>query len=198
MRNTLVLYLLKQHNEKTKHVANRGSTTTCIVIASPTYFLPLRRCQSVFVDWPATLTETNRAELPNQSNPAKIKDWPTVNNHIPKCVSCMQWETEVEKVCMRMENDSHRDYPVISLSRFLHQHWQTYLIWREHVKITWTPTLLYKHKLIWDKNNTVYWKKSFLSTESDTKILQSIYFAYKVGIISSYSNRRQKQSRTLQ
>ena len=32
--------------------------------------------------------------------------------------------------------------------------------------------------------NTVYRKKSFLSTESDTKILQSIYFAYKVGIIS--------------
>ena len=36
--------------------------------------------------------------------------------------------------------------------------------------------------------NAVYGKKSFLSTESDTKILQSIYFAYKVGIISSYSN----------
>jgi len=36
---------------------------------------------------------------------------------------------------------------------------------------------------------TVYGKKSFLSKESDTKILQSIYFAYKVGIISSYSNR---------
>ena len=35
----------------------------------------------------------------------------------------------------------------------------------------------------------IYWKKSFLSTESDTKILQSIYFTYKVGIISSYSNR---------
>jgi len=35
---------------------------------------------------------------------------------------------------------------------------------------------------------TVYGKKSFLSTESDTKILQSIYFVYKVGIISSYSN----------
>jgi len=28
-------------------------------------------------------------------------------------------------------------------------------------------------------------KKSFLSTESDTVILQSLYFAYKVGIISS-------------
>jgi len=37
--------------------------------------------------------------------------------------------------------------------------------------------------------NTVYGNKSFLSTESDTKILQSIYFTYKVGIISSYSNR---------
>jgi len=32
-------------------------------------------------------------------------------------------------------------------------------------------------------------KKSFLSKESDTKILQSIYFAYEVGIITSYSNR---------
>jgi len=45
---------------------------------------------------------------------------------------------------------------------------------------------------MWSLNpilNAVYWKKSFLSTESDTKILQSIYFAYKVGIISSYSNR---------
>ena len=31
--------------------------------------------------------------------------------------------------------------------------------------------------------------KSFLSTESGTKILQSIYFAYKVDIIGSYSNR---------
>jgi len=39
--------------------------------------------------------------------------------------------------------------------------------------------------------NTVYGKKSFLSTESDTKIFQSIYFAYKAGIISSYSNRNQ-------
>jgi len=28
-------------------------------------------------------------------------------------------------------------------------------------------------------------KKSFLSKESDTKILQSMYFAYEVGIISS-------------
>jgi len=36
---------------------------------------------------------------------------------------------------------------------------------------------------------TVYGKKSFLSKVSDTKILQSIYFTYKVGIISSYSNR---------
>jgi len=32
-------------------------------------------------------------------------------------------------------------------------------------------------------------KKSFLSKESDTKISQSMYFAYEVGIISSYSNR---------
>jgi len=32
-------------------------------------------------------------------------------------------------------------------------------------------------------------KKSFLSKESDTKILQSMYFAYEVGIIKSYSNR---------
>jgi len=41
----------------------------------------------------------------------------------------------------------------------------------------------------------VYWKKSFLSTESDTRILQSIYFAYKVGIISSYSNRTARLQR---
>jgi len=33
--------------------------------------------------------------------------------------------------------------------------------------------------------NAVYRKKSFPSKESDTKILQSIYFAYEVGIISS-------------
>jgi len=32
-------------------------------------------------------------------------------------------------------------------------------------------------------------KKSFLRKESDTKILQSMYFAYEVGIINSYSNR---------
>ena len=32
-------------------------------------------------------------------------------------------------------------------------------------------------------------KKSFPSKDSDTKILQSMYFAYEVGIISSYSNR---------
>jgi len=32
-------------------------------------------------------------------------------------------------------------------------------------------------------------KKTFLSKESDTKILQSMYFVYEVGIISSYSNR---------
>jgi len=36
--------------------------------------------------------------------------------------------------------------------------------------------------------STAYVKKSFLSTEPDTKTLQSIYFAYKVGIISCYSN----------
>jgi len=32
-------------------------------------------------------------------------------------------------------------------------------------------------------------KKSLLLKELDTKILQSMYFAYEVGIISSYSNR---------
>jgi len=32
-------------------------------------------------------------------------------------------------------------------------------------------------------------KKSFLSKESNIKILQSMYFVYDVGIISSYSNR---------
>jgi len=36
---------------------------------------------------------------------------------------------------------------------------------------------------------TVYGKKSILSKESDTKLLQSIYFAYEVGIASSCSNR---------
>jgi len=35
------------------------------------------------------------------------------------------------------------------------------------------------------KDSTVYGKKSFLSKESNTKILQSIPFAYEVGIISS-------------
>jgi len=34
----------------------------------------------------------------------------------------------------------------------------------------------------------VYGKRSFLSKESDTKIVQSIYFAYNLGMISSYSN----------
>jgi len=34
----------------------------------------------------------------------------------------------------------------------------------------------------------VYRKKSFLSKESNIEILQGIYFVYKVGIISSYSN----------
>jgi len=38
-------------------------------------------------------------------------------------------------------------------------------------------------------NTFFYGKESFLSKESDTEILQSIYFAYDVGIISSYSNR---------
>jgi len=32
-------------------------------------------------------------------------------------------------------------------------------------------------------------KKSFLSKESNAKILPSMYIAYEVGIISSYSNR---------
>jgi len=35
--------------------------------------------------------------------------------------------------------------------------------------------------------NTVYREESFPSKESDIKILQSIYFVHKVGIISSYS-----------
>jgi len=35
----------------------------------------------------------------------------------------------------------------------------------------------------------VYQKESFPTKESDSKILQCIYFAYKAGIISSYSNR---------
>ena len=36
---------------------------------------------------------------------------------------------------------------------------------------------------------TVYGKKSFISAESGNKVLQSIYFACKLRIISSYSNR---------
>ena len=40
-----------------------------------------------------------------------------------------------------------------------------------------------------NSNLTVHGKKSFLSTDSDTKILHSIYFAYKVGSTSSYSNK---------
>jgi len=34
----------------------------------------------------------------------------------------------------------------------------------------------------------VYRKESFPSKEYDTEILQSIYFVYKAGIISPYSN----------
>jgi len=50
------------------------------------------------------------------------------------------------------------------------------------LRIVYVPSysVNYIHK------NTIYGKKSFLSTESNTKILQSIYFAYKVNIISSY------------
>jgi len=36
---------------------------------------------------------------------------------------------------------------------------------------------------------TVYQKKSFPSKESDTKLLQSVYFACEVSTISSCSNR---------
>ena len=45
--------------------------------------------------------------------------------------------------------------------------------------------------------NTIYGSKSFLSKESDTKILQSIYFAYEVGTISSYSNSNYMHKHTL-
>jgi len=37
--------------------------------------------------------------------------------------------------------------------------------------------------------DTTYPKESFPSKESDTKLLQSVNFAYEVSIISSYSNR---------
>jgi len=37
--------------------------------------------------------------------------------------------------------------------------------------------------------DTAYRKGSFPSKDTDTKLLQSIYFAYEVGIIRSYSNR---------
>jgi len=53
--------------------------------------------------------------------------------------------------------------------------------------------IIQRHRIVGSgiklRSMSVYWKKSFLSTESDTKILQSIYFAYKLGIISFYSNR---------
>jgi len=37
--------------------------------------------------------------------------------------------------------------------------------------------------------DTAYQKESFSSKDTDIKLLQSTYFAYEVGIISSYSNR---------
>jgi len=49
-------------------------------------------------------------------------------------------------------------------------------------------SLLHKILDVWLKD-TVYRKESFPSKESDTKLLQSIYFPYEVGVISSYSNR---------
>jgi len=39
------------------------------------------------------------------------------------------------------------------------------------------------------QTRTVYRKESFPSNQLDTKILRSVYFAYKEGIIRSYSNR---------
>ena len=36
---------------------------------------------------------------------------------------------------------------------------------------------------------TAYRKESFPSKDTYTKLLQSIYFAYKIDVISSYSNR---------
>jgi len=39
------------------------------------------------------------------------------------------------------------------------------------------------------QKDTTYQKESFYSNESDTKLLQSTYFPWEAGIISSYSNR---------
>jgi len=54
-----------------------------------------------------------------------------------------------------------------------------------------TVLMLLKYELNWENTTEglVYGQKSFLSKGSETKILQSIYFAHEVGIISSYSNR---------
>jgi len=61
------------------------------------------------------------------------------------------------------------------------------IIWR-HIDVFQTNVLAKFALISHSRKNTVFGKKSFLSKQSDTKILQSIYFAYDVGIISSYSN----------
>jgi len=81
------------------------------------------------------------------------------------------------------------------LNKVWTQNINTFVLWENLQKVynvDYIDFLLDTSLTITTVNKTllnVYWKKSFLSTESDTKILQSIYFAYKVGIISSYSNR---------
>jgi len=54
--------------------------------------------------------------------------------------------------------------------------------------------ILKESETISKQKYTVYGKKSFLSKESDIEILQSIYFAYDVGIISFYSSRINKNA----
>jgi len=49
-------------------------------------------------------------------------------------------------------------------------------------------TVLISKIIIEFMETTVHRKETFPSKESDTKILQNIFFAYEVGIISSYSN----------
>jgi len=58
-----------------------------------------------------------------------------------------------------------------------------------HIPASFPAIVVKPPKRIVDSLAFTFGKKSFLSTESDNKILQSIHFAYKIGIISSYSNR---------
>jgi len=70
------------------------------------------------------------------------------------------------------------------------------IIWR-HIHVFQTNVLAKFALISHSRQSTVYGKKSFLSKESDTKILQSIYVNCDVGIISSYSNKIADKIKTL-